>query len=78
MAPSPALATSAEVTGPPRKRNRKMKTYYAIVNVAEKRLGTYVVAEDVAAAFRTATAKFKRRNPRLDVVTIAVQEMADT
>jgi hypothetical protein len=54
-----------------------MKTYYAIVNVAAKRLGTYVVAEDVAAAFRTAAAKFKRRNPRLEVFTIAVQEMAD-
>jgi hypothetical protein len=55
-----------------------MKTYYAIVNVATRRLGTNVVAEDVAAAFRTAAAKFKRRNPRLEVVTIAVQEMANT
>jgi hypothetical protein len=31
-----------------------MKTYYAIVNVEDRRLGTYVLAENVAAAFGTA------------------------
>jgi len=53
-----------------------MKTYYAIVNVADRRLGTYVPAVNVAAAFVTAAAKYKRRNPLLYVETIAVQEMA--
>jgi hypothetical protein len=53
-----------------------MKTYYAIVCVADRRLGTYVPAVDVAAAFTTASAKFKRRHPLLHVETIAVQEMA--
>ena len=53
-----------------------MKTYYAIVNVENRRLGTYVPAVDVAAAFVTAAAKYKRRHPLVHVETIAVQEMA--
>ena len=53
-----------------------MKTYYAIVNVEERRLGTYVPAANVAAAFVTAAAKYKRRHPLRHVETIAVQEMA--
>lgn len=53
-----------------------MKTYYAIVNVEDRRLGTYVPAVNVAAAFVTAAAKYKRRHPLLHVETIAVQEMA--
>ena len=53
-----------------------MKTYYAIVNVEDKRLGTYVPAANVAAAFVTAAAKYKRRYPLRHVETIAVQEMA--
>jgi hypothetical protein len=52
-----------------------MKTYYAIVNVENRRLGTYVPAIDVAAAFVTAAAKYKRRHPLVHVETIAVQEM---
>ncbi len=54
-----------------------MKTYYAIVNVEERRLGTYVRAEHVAAAFETTTARYKARHPRLHVETIAVQEIAE-
>jgi hypothetical protein len=54
-----------------------MKTYYAIVNVGHRRLGTFVPAENVAAAFKRATARYKTRYPRLHVETIAVQEMAD-
>jgi hypothetical protein len=53
-----------------------MKTYYAIVNVENRRLGTYVPAVNVAAAFVTAAAKYKRRHPLVHVETIAVQEMA--
>ena len=53
-----------------------MKTYYAIVNVEDRRLGTYVPAVNVAAAFVTAAAKYKRRHPLRYVETIAVQEMA--
>ena len=53
-----------------------MKTYYAIVSVEERRLGTYVPAANVAAAFVTAAAKYKRRHPLRHVETIAVQEMA--
>jgi hypothetical protein len=53
-----------------------MKTYYAIVNVENRRLGTYVPAVDVAAAFVTAATKYKRRHPFVHVETIAVQEMA--
>ena len=53
-----------------------MKTYYAIVNVEDRRLGTYVPAVNVAAAFVTAAAKYRRRHPLLYVETIAVQEMA--
>jgi hypothetical protein len=53
-----------------------MKTYYAIVNVEDGRLGTYVPAEDVAGAFETARARYEMRHPRLHVETIAVQEMA--
>jgi len=54
-----------------------MKTYYAIVNVEGRRLGTYVPAENVAAALETATARYKMRHPRLHVETIAVQEIAE-
>ena len=54
-----------------------MKTYYAIVNVEGRRLGTYMPAENVAAAFETATARYKTRHPRLHVETIAVQEIAE-
>jgi hypothetical protein len=54
-----------------------MKTYYAIVNVENRRLGTYVPAVNVAAASVTATAKYKRRHPLLYVETVAVQLMAD-
>ena len=53
-----------------------MKTYYAIVNVENRRLGTYVSAENVAAAFVTAAAKYKCRHPHHYVETIGVQEMA--
>jgi copper(I)-binding protein len=53
-----------------------MKTYYAIVNVENRWLGTYVPAADVAAAFVTAAAKYKRRHPLIHVETITVQEMA--
>jgi hypothetical protein len=54
-----------------------VKTYYAIVNIEERRLGTYVSAEDLAGAFKTAAARYKTRHPRLRVETIAAQEMAD-
>jgi len=54
-----------------------MKTYYAIVNVEDRQFGTYVPAENVAAAFETATARCKTRHPRLQVETIAVQEIAE-
>jgi hypothetical protein len=54
-----------------------MKTYYAIVNVEDRRFGTYVPAENIAAAFETATARYKARHPRLHVETIAVQEMTE-
>ena len=53
-----------------------MKTYYAIVNMQDRRLGTYVSAENIAGAFETARARYKMRHPRLQVQTIAVQEMA--
>jgi hypothetical protein len=53
-----------------------MKTYYAIVDVENRRLGTYVPAANVAAAFVTAASKYKRRHPLVHVETIAVQEMA--
>ena len=43
----------------------------------DRRLGTYVRAQNVAAAFETATISYKMRHPRLHVETIAVQEMAD-
>ena len=54
-----------------------MKTYYAIVNVEDRQFGTYVPAENVAAAFETAAARYKTRHPRLQVETIAVQEIAE-
>ncbi len=54
-----------------------MRNYYAVVNVEERRLGTYVSAENVAAAFETATFKYQARHPRSQVETIAVQEMAN-
>ena len=44
-----------------------MKTYYAIVNVEDRRLGTYVPAVNVAAAFVTAAAKYKRRHRETDL-----------
>jgi hypothetical protein len=53
-----------------------MKTFYAIVNVQGRQLGTYVPAEEIAGAFETARARYKMRHPRLQVQTIAVQEMA--
>jgi hypothetical protein len=43
----------------------------------ERRLGTYVSAENVPGAFKTAADRYKARYPRLHVETIAVQEMAD-
>ena len=52
-----------------------MKTYYVIVDVEDRRLGVYVSAENIAAAFDTATAKYKMRHPRLHVVALAAQEM---
>ena len=54
-----------------------MKTYYTIVYVEDRRFGTYVHAENVAAAFETATARYKTRHPRLHVETIAVQKIAE-
>jgi hypothetical protein len=54
-----------------------VKTYYALVNIEDRRLGAYVSAENVADAFKTATDRYKTRHPRLRVETIAVQEMAD-
>jgi hypothetical protein len=54
-----------------------MRTYYAVVNVEQRRLGTLVSAENIAAAFEAATFKYKKRYPRFYVETIAVQEMAD-
>ena len=54
-----------------------MRTYYAVVNVGDRRLGTHVSAENIAAAFEAATFKYKTRYPRSYVETIAVQEMAD-
>jgi len=36
-----------------------------------------VPAENVAAAFETAAARYKTRHPRLQVETIAVQEIAE-
>jgi hypothetical protein len=53
-----------------------MKTYYAIVDVEDRRLGTYVTAENVAAAFETATARYQTRRSWIHVETIAVQEIA--
>lgn len=54
-----------------------MKTYYVIVDVEDRRLGVHVSAENIAAAFDTATAKYKMRHPRLHIEAIAAQEMAD-
>ena len=54
-----------------------MRTYYVIVDVEDRRLGVYVSAENIAAAFNTATARYKMHHPRLHVETIAAQEMAD-
>ena len=54
-----------------------MRTYYAVVNVEAKRLGTHVSAENIAAAFEAARFKYKTRYPRCYVETIAVQEMAE-
>jgi hypothetical protein len=54
-----------------------MKTYYVIVDVEDTRLGAYVSAENIAAAFDTATAKYKMRHPRLHVEAMAAQEVAD-
>jgi hypothetical protein len=54
-----------------------MRNYYAVVNVEGRRLGTYVSAENVVAAFETATFKYQAWHPRSQVETIAVQEMAN-
>jgi hypothetical protein len=54
-----------------------MKTYYAIVKIEDRRFGIYVPAENVAAAFVMATARYKTRHPRVHVETIAVQEIAE-
>jgi hypothetical protein len=54
-----------------------MKTYYVLVDVEDTRLGAYVSAENIAAAFDTAAAKYKMRHPRLHVEAIAAQEIAD-
>jgi hypothetical protein len=54
-----------------------VRTYYAVVNVEDRRLGTHVSAENIAAAFEAARFKYKTRYPRCYVETIAVQEMAD-
>jgi hypothetical protein len=53
-----------------------MRTYYAVVNVEDRRLETQVSAENIAAAFDAATFKYKTQYPRFYVETIAVQEMA--
>ena len=53
-----------------------MRSYYAVVNVENRRLGTYVCAENIAAAFEAATLKYKTRYPRLHVEAIAVQEIS--
>jgi len=58
-------------------RSQSVKTYYALVNIEDRRLGAYVSAENIADAFKTATDRYKARHPRLRVETIAVQEMAD-
>jgi hypothetical protein len=59
------------------KNAEQMKTYYAIVNVEDRRFRMYVLAANVAAAFGTATARDKTRHPRLHAETIAVQEIAE-
>ena len=55
----------------------RMKTYYVIVDVEDKRLGAYVPAENVEGGVTTATARYKMDHPRLHVETIAVQEMTN-
>jgi hypothetical protein len=47
------------------------------VNVEDRRFGIYVPAENVAAAFETAAARYKTRHPGFHVETIAVQEIAE-
>jgi hypothetical protein len=54
-----------------------MRNYYAVVNVEDRRLATQVSAENVADAFEAATFECEARYPRLDVETIAVQEIVD-
>jgi hypothetical protein len=54
-----------------------MRKYYAVVNVENRRLGTYVSAENIAAAFEAARLKYKTRYPRCQVEAIAVQEISD-
>ena len=54
-----------------------MRNYYAVVNVEDRRLATQVSAENVAEAFEAATFECEARYPRLDVETIAVQEIFD-
>ena len=54
-----------------------MRNYYAVVNVEDRRLATQVSAENVAEAFEAATFECEARYPRLDVETIAVQEIVD-
>ena len=55
---------------------KTMRNYYAVVNVENRRLGTYVSAENIAAAFEAATLKYKTRYPRFHVEAIAVQEIS--
>ena len=43
------------------------------MNLEERRPGTYVSAESVAAAFEAATFKYQARHPRLHVETVAVR-----
>ena len=65
------------INGRLRASSESMRTYYAVVNVENRRLGTHVSAENIAAAFEVATSKYKTRYPRSYVETIAVQEIAD-
>ena len=50
------------------------KTYYAIVEVEGRRLGTYVQAKTVAAVFEAAMYRYKKRYPLLHAEPIAVRE----
>jgi hypothetical protein len=41
-----------------------MRTYYAVVNVGDRRLETHVSAENIAVAFEAATFKYKTQRPK--------------